>query len=700
MVRRMTRQTARNASPILPRTCLSKSPALTFTTSRRTMILTITNPAIFFPTLLLKLHLGWQICAVGATFLLLYQVFGVWRGPDLTSSGLFALFRHAYAPSQFILLGINSAIAALILFELLTMGAALPAFDGVFGGSYSFAASIWIWIIWPIVAVLVIWKMPSLNTPLIRRIVLGTLAVLLIWHLLNLFKGNPFATASRLSRFGDLFTGAPLIGFFTSVWVFLAYAIFTKFIWRLVAKWIPWNFLSAAVFILILFGGGCLQFWTIHGRLRHANDLPFFYRISHLTSGVSPMVPILFLLIGFYLWTWQALAGNTLLCFGHPLLPTLPALRHRVSSEMGKRIIRVAKPLYLGLQVTTLPLCLLILAVAYIVSLGPPLLSLEGRIYDYALNLALLFAFLITTAEASRLFFTWKELQRMLTALSRLRLRRTFARLRAIDSSSLWSVSGNVQRVQFHFFSQQLDAVNRLYNLSGKKSPALETATVLGGYFSVNSADKIKTGPRWEKTVFPKAIEPRVYIREEFNNAVSEVMNSLEAYWAEEKESLCLDISPSRVRDGDGAHDSFEMELPTDPAVRAAEEFVCFHYIAFIQNILARMRTMILSMMFLFVSVCFAISFYPFVPRTGISMWMMVNLFLIAAVVVYVYAGMERDATLSYITNTRPGDLGTEFYIKTATFLAGPVIGLLTTQFPAISESVLGWLQPGLDALK
>ena len=109
---------------------------------------------------------------------------------------------------------------------------------------------------------------------------------------------------------------------------------------------------------------------------------------------------------------------------------------------------------------------------------------------------------------------------------------------------------------------------------------------------------------------------------------------------------------------------------------------------------------MTLSMIYLFVAICLAISFYPFVPRNSIGIWMMINLLFIGATVAYVYAGMERDETLSYITNTKAGRLSAAFYLKTASFLAGPVIGLLTTQFPAISESVLGWLQPGLDALK
>lgn len=141
--------------------------------------------------------------------------------------------------------------------------------------------------------------------------------------------------------------------------------------------------------------------------------------------------------------------------------------------------------------------------------------------------------------------------------------------------------------------------------------------------------------------------------------------------------------------------------MPTvdDPVIATAEEFVCLHYVSYIQNILARMRTMVFSMIFLFVAICLAVSFYPFIPRTQVTLWMVVGLVFIGTVVIYVYAGMERDETLSYITNTEPGHLGTEFWIKTIGFLSGPILGILTTQFPSIADSILGWLQPGLGSL-
>ena len=619
----------------------------------------------FNKSLLFRLPLPWGVCALCVTFLLLYQVFGVWHGYRFTASGLFALFRTVATPSQAILLGSNCALAISLLLELVSIGLTLPRFSAIFEST---------------------WQLSFYTLVCIAATV-----VVLVQLIRARQERHPVAAIVFVAAMGVLFVA-------------------------------------------------CTPAFQTH--LNRARNLPLFYRMGYLTAGVSPLVPVLFLLLGFYLWTWQALAGNALLCCGRPLLPeakkpakirsgftlkywtahwyyTLLDLHpaadsvqafgrlgesyYRISHELGKRIVKLASPLCFDPSIIVVPAGLLIAAATYLRVLGPPLVGLEGRHFAWAVNLALLVAFLLTIAEAARLFFTWKELQRLLTALSRLRLRRTLARLRAVDSNSLWSVSGSVQRVQYSFFSQQLDAARRLANLPGGNIGAVQIAIVCGKLFAKNSADKISSGPIWEKPVLLKCLPPTppLYIREVLNDAVAEVLHKvLLPHWATEDNSLSLETSSVKPAEGDNERIVFDMDLSTDPTVRAAEEFVCFHYIAFIQNILARMRTMILSMIALFISVCFSISFYPFVPRTGITIWMLINLSLIAASVIYVYAGMERDETLSYITNTRPGRLSGEFYLKTAAFLAGPVIGLLTAQFPAISESVLSWLQPGLDALK
>jgi hypothetical protein len=79
-------------------------------------------------------------------------------------------------------------------------------------------------------------------------------------------------------------------------------------------------------------------------------------------------------------------------------------------------------------------------------------------------------------------------------------------------------------------------------------------------------------------------------------------------------------------------------------------------YLAFIQNTLGRMRTIIMGSIFLFVAATFAVSSYPFdaLPVLG-SLFLAVFL-ITGGTVIAVYAGMNRDATLSHITNTPFGD--------------------------------------------
>ena len=95
-----------------------------------------------------------------------------------------------------------------------------------------------------------------------------------------------------------------------------------------------------------------------------------------------------------------------------------------------------------------------------------------------------------------------------------------------------------------------------------------------------------------------------------------------------------------------------------------------------------------------------AISTYPFDPRQALSMVLIVLFVVTGAVIVKVYAEMHRDATLSHVTNTKPGELGVEFWLKIVGFGFAPLVGLLTRIFPGISDFVLSWLEPGVSALK
>ncbi|HEX2328551.1 MAG TPA: hypothetical protein VHN74_07495 [Candidatus Angelobacter sp.] len=71
-------------------------------------------------------------------------------------------------------------------------------------------------------------------------------------------------------------------------------------------------------------------------------------------------------------------------------------------------------------------------------------------------------------------------------------------------------------------------------------------------------------------------------------------------------------------------------------------------------------------------------------------------MFVIAGVVIVkVYAEMHRDATLSHVTSTRPGELGSEFWLKLIGFGFAPMLGLLARIFPGIMDFIFSWVQPG-----
>jgi hypothetical protein len=65
-----------------------------------------------------------------------------------------------------------------------------------------------------------------------------------------------------------------------------------------------------------------------------------------------------------------------------------------------------------------------------------------------------------------------------------------------------------------------------------------------------------------------------------------------------------------------------------------------------------------------------------------------------------VFAGLDRDAILSRITDTKPNEVGVTFYLRLAQFGALPLLTVLASQFPSLNHLLFSWVQPALEALK
>jgi hypothetical protein len=452
----------------------------------------------------------------------------------------------------------------------------------------------------------------------------------------------------------------------------------------------PWLLLGAA-------------FWAAS---RIFDAIPTVYRAIHITSGVSPMISLLVMLSGVYWWSWQTLSGLALLGEGRPILPRLPLALNRISNQMAGTIEAFALPLpsiRKGRGVFYLfPMALIALVVFALLrpSVGnfdSMLHSLENKPFSLTLHAMLGIAVFLLILESTQLLTTWLALKRLLLALNRTPLRRTFAALQGLSMHSLWSMSGTSSRARYTIFSHQMESLFHLGNvLQSLDSPHCKEKTLRAVVI-----DGCKQGRAFVEERAQRADMAMINdqggrrARVVFCDCAMHILNDLLLpEWL--GETCSLDLAEKGSREESNEALPLSAKLP----VRRAEEFVCLIYVGYLQNLLARMRTMILSLLGVYAALAFSFALYPYTPRPTIALALLLLLVVVGSLVSMVYAGLDRDATLSHITNTEPGTLKLDFWLRLLSFIGVPVMGLLVAQFPEITDFVVSWVQPSLSAVK
>ncbi len=439
------------------------------------------------------------------------------------------------------------------------------------------------------------------------------------------------------------------------------------------------------------------------------NDVPTAYRAVHLTSGVSPITSLLLMLGGFYWWFWQTLSGLALLGEGRPILPrrtNIPAAFARISSEMAGYIEAFAMPfprlhlkrgMFYLFPLVVIALLVLALLRPFGGNFDSMLHSFENKSFNVTLHLMFAIAVYLLILECSQLLSTWLALKRLLLALNRTPLRRTFSALQGLSMHSLWSLSGTTSRARYTIFSHQLESLFHLRNIlntfeardvgNQEVRAWVEEACKRGQRFIVDRATSVDLA----MINMPAARR----IRKQISQCAERILTHLLLPdWCEETGTLDL------VEDGRQANSQEVLPLSENTVFRRAEEFICLLYVGYLQNLLARMRTMVLAVLGLYAALAFSLAFYPYTPRPAIALSLLLLLLAIGSVVALVYAGLDRDTTLSHITNTEPGTLGFGFWVRLASFIGVPMLGLLVAQFPEIADFVSSWVQPSLTAVK
>jgi len=473
-----------------------------------------------------------------------------------------------------------------------------------------------------------------------------------------------------------------------------------------------------------------LRYWYLTQHLTIANKFPTFWRSVFLRSGVSPLLPQVLLIVGLYAWFWFNLHGLALFGDDRPLLPRVDDLpQFEVAANRGEeehaqhtRVVKMfrmfsqegagqnieANALPLGQRYLKSLLVLLPLAVSvlWVALRGDHLRSLGDHRFGTVVFFGVGVCIALILADTLQLLNTWSQLRQLLIYLDRLRLRRTFGTLKGLFGGSVWKLSGNVLEERYRLISRQFESARHLQNaLAGWTSttPAeaqckqiaidqLSQCELQGRKFATWYVDLLDDEIKDPKKAHD--ITPLADFQQMLAATAGCVMKQvILPEWQTEKQSLIRCLDPS-------GKSSDESTACLPPHVSAAEECFALPYLGFIQNTLGRVRTIAFSIVSLFVAATVGVSCYPFDPLPVIGAIFLILFAVVGSTMIFTYAEMCRDTTLSHIANTNPGELGMDFWIKMAALGLGPLLGLLTTLFPSMTDFVVSFLQPGAQAFK
>ena len=123
-------------------------------------------------------------------------------------------------------------------------------------------------------------------------------------------------------------------------------------------------------------------------------------------------------------------------------------------------------------------------------------------------------------------------------------------------------------------------------------------------------------------------------------------------------------------------------------------------YMTLIRAVLGNMGYLMTFFSVTFVLTIVAWNSYPFQPRQLVDWLFTAILLIVGSGMIWIFAQMHRDPILSRVTNTRPNELGFDFYLRVVSFGAIPVLTWLAYEFPDVGSSIYRVVAPGVSIFK
>ena len=519
-----------------------------------------------------------------------------------------------------------------------------------------------------------------------RGRLLGLLSLILIAGLALL--GSPFSSTTRWPAIA-IFGAVPCI------------AVFTFFNLRARGQ-------SQAAVIVVLASVVLSSPLLWVSRTHHSvTENLLLYRMAWLQSGVSPTLPLLLVCAALFSWAWFNLKLHSLFDYRSPLLPRgIPELPSNDLYATGAYSLTFTRSPVFWAGVA------LMLGIVVSQDIDPR--SLDGTNFNDLYRVSFMLCLVLVANSIFSAWETWRNCRVLLQHLDRTPLRWAFRRIEGFSWKPLWGASGVDLMGAYKPLSRSLEAFKHLQNsLSMNLLPYLQGRVNLVDNDLQQLRSTFASAARSSQTREHRSRHDTVVYRMHTLQKNLAVACSLvwllvlDQVWESDVRLVTtgkqVRIHPSNALQIAPSNESVQTgrtQLEVDAqSICLAEEFISLTYLNFIHRVLLRLRWLILAAVSAFVLLLFSVKLYPFEPQGRINGFLILLFLAIASVVYMIYSQMHRDATLSHLTRTKPGELGVDFWVKMISLGAVPTFSLLATQLPALNRFFYTWLKPVLDAL-
>ena len=337
-----------------------------------------------------------------------------------------------------------------------------------------------------------------------------------------------------------------------------------------------------------------------------------------------------------------------------------------------------------------------------------PLRSMEHFTYDYLLIALLLFSFVLLLESTLRGLMVWVDAKRLLRSIDNQPFSEMISRQDGFSWTSIWKIGTGSLDSAHRLIMAEMETLRVIQE---KVTPSQELPTlfpteqvseVWGIYLALLARRRSRGGTPHPPILIDGSTAPAVVsedallsnfqkLQQKLADAAGKLLTVLQAGY-EERPAIRkeLDVETTKKL----------RAKPFKTFEELSEHYVSLVYVNYVITILLRIRTLAMAAAGIFVFDVLALSSYPFEPRAILRALMFTVFVGLTICFGVVYGQMHRDRTLSRITDTKPEELGSDFWFRMLGVTGLPLLTLLATEFPSIGNFIFSWIEPAMKALR